>query len=685
MSGIDDRTAEIDAWLDGELSEAAAEELERWLCADAGRMERFVELSFLHQALREAVLTQKMETVADDHWSEKVASGQWPVASEPAPEFQNPEIPKSPISNPQSLIPNPLPAIILDNSSSIAPLPSPLYITHPFLFSNLFSLLVLCVGILGAWFYQIDVPRQIAKKDLPAKSVHKTPLAGHLEIVGRISGMADVEWADKQTATLHGANVSLGRRYALASGLLEISYNTGAKVILQGPCTYKVDARDGGFLSVGKLTARLEKKRAEKVASGQWSVASETNLPSPASGRGVGGEGGQKSEKVVSGQWSVASKESSGFMVQDTEVTNHKSEIINHKSPAPALTLALSQRVRGPSTNPQSLIPNPLFAVRTPSAVVTDLGTEFGVEVDRNGRTFTSVFTGEVMAAAKDSKDGFSRSIHLVAGQSAAIDFEQLGDATPTSQEVAKRFVRVMPAPPIPVRLLARDEANRPAYLSGWHNGDWSGDGWDSGWQLTESKTCFCFIESAFKNDPDTASKGKALIDIEQKSFGLRSKGDIASAVRAFAFQDLPINATFAIDLDTGHPGPGSMGFGLLNAADEWRFEFALEYDGKTYTVHDGLATSKMSSGLAGLDTGVPYTDQGLRVCVTRLDADAYRLKIVRLSDKREYVFDRQFVDRPSGKEIQKMRVWNYSLKDTPERSLYFNRISVTIPREGEK
>ena len=29
----------------------------------------------------------------------------------------------------------------------------------------------------------------------------------------------------------------------------------GAKVILQGPCTYEVDSAAGGFLSVGKLTA----------------------------------------------------------------------------------------------------------------------------------------------------------------------------------------------------------------------------------------------------------------------------------------------------------------------------------------------------------------------------------------------------------------------------------------------
>ena len=53
--------------------------------------------------------------------------------------------------------------------------------------------------------------------------------------------------------------MSLGDRFALASGLMEITYDTGAKVILQGPVTYEVEA-NGGYLAVGKLTGKLEKE-----------------------------------------------------------------------------------------------------------------------------------------------------------------------------------------------------------------------------------------------------------------------------------------------------------------------------------------------------------------------------------------------------------------------------------------
>ena len=54
----------------------------------------------------------------------------------------------------------------------------------------------------------------------------------------------------------------LGRKYALASGLMEITYDTGAKVILQGPVTYEVESKNGGFLSVGKLTGKVTTQAA---------------------------------------------------------------------------------------------------------------------------------------------------------------------------------------------------------------------------------------------------------------------------------------------------------------------------------------------------------------------------------------------------------------------------------------
>jgi len=299
-------------------------------------------------------------------------------------------------------------------------------------FSLLIATVITALGLLAGSLVYVTHHQRLAHDASQSSGVlpNRTTAPLDLKYVGRVTDMADVRWADINTSTERGNGVPLGRKYALASGLMEITYDTGAKVILQGPVTYAVDSRDGGFLSVGKLTARLEKKRSgvrgqgseevasgqQAVASGQWPVASETNLPSPASGRGVGGEGDRQSEKVASGQWPVASES-------------------DPKSPIP---------------NPQSPVPNPSFAVRTPTATVTDLGTEFGVEVNEAGETDTQVFVGSVQVASTGAPD-HRHSVQtktLLAGQYARVGKDQIISTDDRDfQKRGARFARTMPKP----------------------------------------------------------------------------------------------------------------------------------------------------------------------------------------------------------------------------------------------
>ncbi|MBN1394605.1 MAG: hypothetical protein JW959_06250, partial [Pirellulales bacterium] len=74
--------------------------------------------------------------------------------------------------------------------------------------------------------------------------------------------------------------------------------------------------------------------------------------------------------------------------------------------------------------SPLSSLPSPLFAVRTPTAIVTDLGTEFGVEVDENGNTTSHVFQGLVQVkilpspASGRGAGGEGGVVQLAAGES---------------------------------------------------------------------------------------------------------------------------------------------------------------------------------------------------------------------------------------------------------------------------
>jgi len=80
-----------------------------------------------------------------------------------------------------------------------------------------------------------------------------------------------------------------------------------------------------------------------------------------------------------------------------------------------------------PDIHHSSIINHHLFVVRTPTAVVTDLGTEFGVEVSPTGTTTSHVFRGSVRVALA-SGDGANGKHEVVLHEDESARVEQ-GDA----------------------------------------------------------------------------------------------------------------------------------------------------------------------------------------------------------------------------------------------------------------
>ena len=134
----------------------------------------------------------------------------------------------------------------------------------------------------------------------------------------KLTGVFDCRWTGSFHPPLNEV-LDVNDYINLASGLAEVTYDSGAKVLLQGPCTYKIESPSSGYLKVGRLTARVKGNE----------------------------ERGTKKEEL----------------------------------PAPTSSL---------------LLPTSSFVVNTPTATVTDLGTEFGVDVDGAGATDSLVFVGSV-------------------------------------------------------------------------------------------------------------------------------------------------------------------------------------------------------------------------------------------------------------------------------------------------
>jgi len=279
-------------------------------------------------------------------------------------------------------------------------------------FSLLVATVVTSVGLLlGSLVYvthHTQYPETAINRAMPSveKPIEKNPnIVGHITGMFRCLGEGTSFKVQKAEIANLNALVSIGDRFTIASGLLEITYDTGARVILQGPCTYDVDSRDGGFLARGKLTARLEKKSS--AIRRQRSTIS-----------------GQPSEEVVSGQRSLAS---------ESDSRSGNPEI--RKSPIP-----------NPSSSPvpRPQAPAPVFAVRTPTATVTDLGTEFGVEVSDRGEALVQVFEGKVACQLTANAKSSKPIPQLVAGEIACITASEISiDHTPGKKSAA--FVRKFP------------------------------------------------------------------------------------------------------------------------------------------------------------------------------------------------------------------------------------------------
>ncbi len=262
-------------------------------------------------------------------------SGQWPQTPSPEPPF---------------------PTL----STTHCPLPTSHFSVGSWAFSYMVATVITGVMLLGFWAYKITHHQHIA--EAPSQSVPSDAVP-EMVFVGRITGMVDVKWSDDEDflPPLGYAYVPLGRKYKLDSGLMQITYDSGAKVILQGPCTYEVESTAGGYLALGKLTAKVEKKRSEV-----------------------------------------------------------RSQRSDH--------------------SPLSPLPSPLFSVRTPTAVVTDLGTEFGVEVAADGTGEVHVLEGEVITRSLIAGKGDDDSVHVKAGQ--AVRIEPKSGKITTMDFAAKGFVR---------------------------------------------------------------------------------------------------------------------------------------------------------------------------------------------------------------------------------------------------
>ncbi len=266
---IDDPTSLIYAYLDGELADSQQGTLVDWLRQDSENLERFVFECRLHSELW-------------DVYGPQPAGDRARGAPVKEPQISKPPYPNSETPTTFSLTSRSS-SLVLDNRQ---PPFSTYSLADSWLFSYTVSLVVTGTLLLVGWVVKTShhVPGQLATSGAAGSSssvladrntaeeegvglASDTPKK--MEFVAQVTGMVDCRWDDpSKESFFNGIHVPLGKKFTLASGLVQITYYNGANVILQGPCSYQVDSAHGGYLSLGKLTAKVERSEVR----GQRSV-----------------------------------------------------------------------------------------------------------------------------------------------------------------------------------------------------------------------------------------------------------------------------------------------------------------------------------------------------------------------------------------------------------------------------
>ncbi len=91
---------------------------------------------------------------------------------------------------------------------------------------------------------------------------HAAPAPARPEVVARLVRSVAPVWQNEDEAPFDGAFLRRGQRLSLASGLVEVAFERGARMVLEGPAELRLIASGAVKLESGRLTAHVPHKAA---------------------------------------------------------------------------------------------------------------------------------------------------------------------------------------------------------------------------------------------------------------------------------------------------------------------------------------------------------------------------------------------------------------------------------------
>jgi hypothetical protein len=108
---------------------------------------------------------------------------------------------------------------------------------------------VVALGITTLWFIT-----------LPERGPRLANGASDPKFVARLSNAFKAQWSNGQIGGTIGSHLQAGHPYRLKSGMAEITFRSGARIVLEGPADFRIVSENSGKLYAGKLTANVPQK-----------------------------------------------------------------------------------------------------------------------------------------------------------------------------------------------------------------------------------------------------------------------------------------------------------------------------------------------------------------------------------------------------------------------------------------
>ena len=90
--------------------------------------------------------------------------------------------------------------------------------------------------------------------------------------VAQITSARDCRWATTVAPPSGAMRLQVGQQLKLEEGIVQITYNNGAEVLLEGPASFTVDSSNSGFLGEGRLTAHADSEASRRFTIGTSSA-----------------------------------------------------------------------------------------------------------------------------------------------------------------------------------------------------------------------------------------------------------------------------------------------------------------------------------------------------------------------------------------------------------------------------